>query len=104
MKRLYVCEWNPNGTNDLLVVEDGEIKDRLPEALSGVNVRRDHRIEKQSYALEDFIAVLSDEENQEMQCPLVQEISVASALRRIAVSPVTDGQEAIDFIKAVAND
>lgn len=39
MKRqLWVTDWAPNGTNDLLIVENGEVLAYLDEATFGINV------------------------------------------------------------------
>lgn len=35
---LYVTDWAPNGTNDLLVVQDGHVIACLPEATFGIDV------------------------------------------------------------------
>lgn len=94
MKHLYVCEWAPNGTNDLVIVdEDNQIIEVISEALFGVRVSIDHRIDGQTALIEDFIGTLATDDLE--AGVLVNSISLETALKRIAVSPVNDGRETV---------
>jgi hypothetical protein len=71
-KKLRVWFWNPNGTNDIEVINSkGSTVDVYPEGLYGINT--------------------GDQES--MIIPLSQ------ALEHIAVSPVSDGSDVIRFLK-----
>lgn len=69
--KLRVFFWNPNGTNDIEVIDCKQLKvvDCLTEALFGVNVNGEFEFIKPEYAL-----------------------------KHIAVSPVSDGSNAIEFL------
>jgi hypothetical protein len=36
--QILVHNWNPNGTNDIEILVDGETVDSIPEALFGLNI------------------------------------------------------------------
>jgi hypothetical protein len=63
--------YNPNGTNDIEIVDvsSKEVIDSMPQALFGVNLTNTKRA-----------------------------ISIKRALKHIAVSPVSNGSETIEFL------
>lgn len=86
--RIIVYEWNPNGTNDIEIEgsysdDDPWSHDSLPEALFGLDVTK-------------FKPRYSD--------PLWQAefggyyVPLKECLKRIAVSPVSNGLETIKFL------
>jgi hypothetical protein len=68
-KQLMITTWNPNGTNDAYIVDNGQVIDFLGEAFYGINIgNRDKKI------------------------------SIATAMEHITVSPCTDGLETLKFL------
>lgn len=69
--QIVVHNWNPNGTNDIEILVDGEVVDSMPEALFGVDVGEyDSKV-----------------------------ISINRCLQNIAVSPVCNGSAAVKLLK-----
>jgi hypothetical protein len=97
MKRLFACEWNTNGTNDLLIVEDGEIIACINEALFGVRVHAQISVELElSLVFEDQVLAYSDEYADSHETCM--EIDVEQAFNKVAVSPTQESNEVIDAI------
>lgn len=71
MKKIRVYNWNPNGTNDIEIIKDGEVVGSLPEALFGLNIGRVN----------------------------TKFMTLKTCLKHIAVSPVEDGSSTIEFFK-----
>lgn len=70
MYKVRVYYWNPNGTNDIEIVnKNGDAIDCLPEALFGFRVVGDEQV-----------------------------VSIPEALKFIAVSPVTSESEAEELL------
>lgn len=69
--KIRVYNWNPNGTNDIEVLKDGEVIDSLSEALFGLNIGR-----------VDF-----------------KTVPLKKVLQHVAVSPVESGETTINFLK-----
>jgi hypothetical protein len=97
MKRLYVTEWQPNGTGSLLVVEDGQVIDGMEDAVFGVRVNREP-MDEQLYLCDDFISYFGDDDAEGLT--LVREIKPETAIKKIAVSPVQDGEIIENWIKS----
>lgn len=98
--KLYVTEWQPNGTNSLVLVDDdGQVVSCLDRALFGVNVRF-MNLDRQTVLSEDQILSVESDEYRESEGTLllIEEIEPEVALERLAISPVSDGSEARDFI------
>lgn len=71
MKRIKVYYWNPNGTNDIEILDENhEVIDSLQEALFGLNVgSSDSKI-----------------------------VPLSQVMQKIAVSPVSDGNVTRDLL------
>jgi hypothetical protein len=104
--RFYVTEWQPNGTNDLIIVDqDSQIVEVIPEALFGVPTffnRHDLLVCDSDQVLrapwdQGFIDSILCGEISEF-AP-VEEISPYKALSHIAQSPVNNGSEAASILK-----
>jgi hypothetical protein len=81
MKKLFVTEMAPNGTRDLVVVENGTCSlEYIAEAIFGLNFKSEDMIIIDDMAL--------------------WEISFHKALQNIAVSPVNDGEETVNSLMA----
>ena len=70
-KYLKVYDWNPNGTNDCEVIQNGEVVDSLCEAFFGINTGTKQHIR----------------------------ISIKDGLKRIAISPCENGNTTVNFLK-----
>jgi hypothetical protein len=70
MKTIRVYFWNPNGTNDIEILENGIVIDSKQEALFGVNINSDHK-----------------------------RIGLKEALTHVAVSPMTNGNDTVKFLQ-----
>lgn len=79
---VLVFPWNPNGTNDIAIIDErGIIVDSLSEALFGYKTRCDHRCRHDEHPDGD---------------PHLIDLQVA--LRHVAVSPVSDGKDCLRFL------
>lgn len=125
MNKLYISSYRPNGTSDLIITNsDGEIIEHLVEAVFG-NIKPKHfgwsgdalgNIEAVLYG--ETVAFISydtpyDEENDEDErtlidvvqseelgdCFQVVETTLEEVLKKIAVSPVSDGWETVKTLK-----
>lgn len=94
--RFYACDWNPNGTNDLIITDEGdcEILDIIPEALFGVRVNKSgFDDEFVTHAYHNHITL---EKEFDPDCmTMITEISPETLLDSIAVSPT---QKELDVI------
>ena len=68
--QVRVYFWNPNGTNDIEVLCNGIVVESIPEALFGYNIDRNTKL-----------------------------ISIKSAMKFVAVSPVSDGMTTIKVLR-----
>lgn len=104
MRYAYALESNPNGTNDLIMVEDGEIIDSLSEALFGYRMTWNvNKYLELSVCHEDFISsyeAAEDDQSDEYSTQLCKEISLETALRFAACSPCMTEEESEARIKA----
>lgn len=100
-RRLYALDWNPNGTNDLIVTdEDCQVLDLLPEALFGVNVDKGQI--GGGLLVTDGEEVWYDCTSPEVlfpACTVVREVTLTEALRQAAVSPCDDGDMVGAFLE-----
>lgn len=80
--QIRVYDWNPNGTNDIAIENTrGEEIDCMQEALYGI----------------DIVKLLP--KDTEFNEYTTAHVTLKDCLRHIAVSPLTDGHETIDFLK-----
>jgi hypothetical protein len=91
--KAFAIEWNSNGTNDLVIVnENGEVMYAVQEVLFGYRVNQvsngDHLV-----LLDNELAYLNQDDYEQLGAPLVSEIDRETALRYAAVSPVSDSTE-----------
>lgn len=87
--RIRVYDWNPNGTNDIEVgysTVDGSFHavSSLQEATFGIDVT------KRPYM---------DKYPEYSECAMSALVPLKTVLSHIAVSPVSDGSETINFLK-----
>ncbi len=69
--QIVVHNWNPNGTNDIEILVDGEVVDSMPEALFGLNIG----------------------------CLESKVVTIRKCLEYIAVSPISDGSDTLRFFR-----
>jgi hypothetical protein len=107
---LYVTDWAPNGTNDLLVVdaESGGILEMIESATFGINVAKgwyghvidadqNEVIELSEAQQRRFRQAAVNGEPHDWFASTVRPISVDELFRKLAVSPVDpDGDDVID--------
>jgi hypothetical protein len=84
-KQILVCDWNPNGTNDILLAINGEIQQYgLDEVTFGINVGNyDH-----------------------FECDGIQvaEVPLKDIIERLAISPVRSRAESYKRLMSFLND
>jgi hypothetical protein len=89
--RLYITEWSPNGTSDLVITDiEHNILQVVEEAVFGVNGDFKYSIEGNE--------VFDNAGYDEVDCR-VAEVSLKQVLSSVAVSPVSDGADLIDALK-----
>lgn len=95
MLKLFVTDFSPNGTQDLLIVDKtGIVIDSMSEACFGLRVWA-----KPYLSTENLVLPLQGQDyDAESEC-LVYPVNLESVLRHIAASPVSDGSQVIEFIK-----
>lgn len=101
MKQLYVVNWEPNGTNDLLVVENGRIKNCIQSATFGIDVTK-ARSKQKAYACFDdvYSGHLPAEEYAPEIHLLLKRISKEELRKKLCVSPVDpDGSDLLERLK-----
>lgn len=88
--KLYVTDWAPNGTNDLIACDAvGNVVDVLEEATFGIDVCRC----KQQFGV--YCGQLCDASDDAADS-VVAEIDVFTAYGSLAVSPVRSHDEALE--------
>lgn len=104
--KFFVTEWQPNGTNDLIITDECyQIVATIDSALFGVRVdfkASELIVADSDQVLEapwdaEFITAILEGDIHEF-CPVI-EISAFKAMQHIAVSPVSDGSKAKSLIK-----
>jgi len=94
--KLYVTEWAPNGTNDLLIVVDGEIKHCIDEATFGIDVCKAKPCERATSVMGDIYPGHDWVESNLM----LRRITIKDLRTKLAVSPVdADGSHLIERLK-----
>lgn len=90
MKHLfYATEWAPNGTNTLLILDENhQLVDAIDEALFGVRVSYESRMESQTLLFDDFVGIGTRDDVETGLGVLVQELSKGQVLKHIACSPL----------------
>lgn len=110
---IYATTWEPNGTNTILIVDqDLQIVDSLDEALFGVNVDGRDSLGNCTFgAYGEFIGLATYDADEaqgeltpdqvrsgETEFTEVMELELEYALGKVAVSPVSDGTETLQFL------
>lgn len=101
---LYVTDMSPNGTNDLIIVDNNnEIIDIIPEATFGLTKS------KPDAALTDGMlddaASLKDAELIEAGITqALYTVSIQKVMQNIAVNPVNNGLNTVNRIKAIVGE
>ena len=95
--KYYVTEWNPNGTNDLLIAdESGDVVNSVSEATFGINTKDSGLFLSLGQWIE---SVHVDDYDPEMHCQ-IKEISYMDLLTQLAISPCDpDGVNKVQEIK-----
>ena len=106
---LYVTDWAPNGTNDLLICdEDHQIVDSVESATFGIDVTKLQNGERQLVANSEDVFPVDDEiaadwkqnEYVPSEFTLVRQIDIDTLRRKLCVSPLDpDGSELIGRLK-----
>ncbi len=100
--QLYVTDWAPNGTNDLVIVRDGEIVDYLEEAVFGVDIEKcPHQLAviddtEELHAMESF-------DGSPYIAPTYGSIDLETLSECLAVSPCRSEEEAQARVLAFLN-
>jgi hypothetical protein len=89
--QLYVTDWAPNGTNDLLVVRDGQIVDCLPEATFGIDLRK---TKDNAWVFDGFDWLVAPGTVDSLDASVVGRVSMAQVSEALAVSPLLSRTEA----------
>lgn len=99
--RFYATDLMPNGTNTLLVVDrEGSVVDIMDDALFGVNVMPENLgaklavIDESGKVLDGLVKA----EAMKYGVEVVRELSIKEVLANVAVSPVNDGSQVIEFV------
>lgn len=98
---LYVCDWAPNGTNDVLLYSttNGEIIDSVPELTFGIDVvAKDPEEQLVVHAYYDFIstAEIWPTVADSSLLTYVRPVNLSDVVSRIAISPVTTEQSQLE--------
>lgn len=92
MYRFYAVEWNPNGTNDLVVVNQyNEVVDYIQEALFGVRVSYGRTL--RVCAGELVYTIYKGSYRPEIH-GIVKRVSKADLVRKLCVSPIDPNGDA----------
>jgi hypothetical protein len=91
--RLYVTEFNPNGTNDLVITnDDSQVVDYIPEATFGVRIPNNYLQLAIMINGEDVTAASENYADEVSELPetlaLLTPITVGDLSRFLAVSPI----------------
>jgi len=103
-KRLFVTEWNPNGTNDLVILDTRDNSVQYVECSTfGINVELGENSTMVLNAHGELEEIDSKEYNPEFMVAL-KSVSLVRVLRNLCCSPVdVEGKNAFNAIaKAVA--
>jgi hypothetical protein len=105
----YVTDWAPNGTNDLLAVDDNwNVVDCLPEATFGIDVTSLKDTESRALILEgtDCVSSIDEDRNEyadAMPALYIAEVTPFTLHRKLAVSPGISAAESrarlVEFLK-----
>ena len=99
---LYITDSAPNGTHDLLIFNNdtNELADCIQEACFGININKPDMALMDGYL--DDVSSLDDAELVEAGViqPLYN-VSIIVVVEHIAVSPVSDGREVYNKLKAL---
>jgi len=99
---LYITYWAPNGTHDLLIFNNdtNELVDCIEEACFGIRTNKPDMALMDGYL--DDVSSLDDAEL--VEAGIIQplyEISIVKVVENIAVSPVSDGSQVYNKLKAL---
>lgn len=92
---LYVTDWEPNGTNDLLVVDGntGEVIECIESATFGIDVCKAKPMERSMlYGYSNYVGEYPDAENQEeLEFPenvVCLRIDIDTLKQKLCISPI----------------
>ena len=104
---LYVTDWAPNGTNDLLICdEENQIVGCVEEATFGIDVMK-HRSLINDLIADDTQVDSIERQNEELpsEFTFVRQIDIKTLKRRLCVSPSDpDGADLIRRLKRAGVD
>lgn len=99
--QLYACHWNPNGTNDVLIVNSGEIFDAICELTFGLETATcDDQLAVHPYQnhVQSYTDIKNDPDGAEIaeQMTFVREFSAKTIIENIAVSPTSSTTDQLE--------
>ena len=87
--QLFVTDWAPNGTNDLLIVDGGDVVACIPEAVFGIDISKQ---QSQAGVWGDTLVDVEAVDGEHVY--LVAEVSLATVRRNLAVHPGLSREDA----------